>query len=161
MSAPLRRRGFTIVELLMTMIIIGLLAGIAVLKYVDLRRNAVTAKVASEINAVKLAGYSYWGDNQSWPADAGPGVVPAGLIKHLPEGFRFDHPMWKYTLEWDNMGIVSDGGGAPPDYLIGITIASTDPRLMQKLEGYLGTAAPMFSFGGKLTYVIQAPGGGY
>ncbi|HSE27293.1 MAG TPA: prepilin-type N-terminal cleavage/methylation domain-containing protein [Gemmatimonadales bacterium] len=161
MSAPGNRRGFTIAELLVAMIIIGILAGIAVLKYVDLRRNAITAKVASEINAVKLAGYSYWGDNQSWPADAGAGVVPAGLVKHLPEGFRFDNPTWKYTLEWDNLGVVAGPGGSPPEYLIGITIATTDARLMQKLESYLGTAAPMFSYGGKLTYVIQAPGGGY
>jgi prepilin-type N-terminal cleavage/methylation domain-containing protein len=161
MIARRNRRGFTFIELLVAMIIIGILASIALLKYVDLRRNAVTAKVASEINAVKLAGYSYWGDNQAWPADAGPGIVPAGLVKHLPEGFRFDNVAWKYTLEWDNLGIVGGGGGAPPDYLIGISVASTDARLMQKLEGYLGTAAPMFSFGGKLTYVIQAPGGGY
>jgi prepilin-type N-terminal cleavage/methylation domain-containing protein len=160
MSARPNRRGFTFIELLVAMIVLGILASIALLKYVDLRRNAVTAKIASEINAVKLAGYSYWGDNQNWPADAGPGVVPAGLAKHLPEGFRFDNATWKYTLEWDNLGVVPGPGGTP-DYLIGVSIASTDPRLMQKLEGYLGTAAPMFSFGGKLTYVIQAPGGGY
>ncbi len=160
MSASRRRRGFTIIEMLVVMILFGILASIALLKYMDLRRNAVTAKVASEVNAVKLAGYSYWGDFQDWPPDAGPGVVPPGLVRHLPEGFRFDHPEWWYTLEWDNLGSVPGPGGSS-GFLVGITVATTDAKLMRKLEQYLGTSSPMFSYGGKLTYVIQAPGGGY
>lgn len=153
-------RGFTIIEMLVVMILVGILSTLGMLKYMDLRRHAVTAKVASELNAVKLAGYSYWSDHQAWPTDAGAGVVPAVLVRHLPEGFRFDHPEWRYTLEWDNLGSVPGPGGSA-GYLIGVTVATTDPKLMRKLEQYLGTSAPMFSFGGRLTYVIQAPGGGY
>lgn len=155
MSTHRNRRGFTIIELMTVLALIAILASLALLKYQDLRRAAVATKVASELNAVKLAGYSYWADNQAWPSDGVAGVVPGGLAPHLPTGFQFSNTGWRYTLEWDNFGQVS---GA---YLIGVSVATTDPKLMRKLEQYLGTASPMFSFGGKLTYVIQAPGGGY
>ena len=156
----MRRAGFTLIEMMMVMLVFGILASIALLKYIDLRRNAVSAKVASEINVVKLAGYDYWADHSTWPADAGPGVVPASLVPHLPVNFEFVDSQWGYTLEWDNFGVVSPPG-APPAHLIGVTVASGDPKLMQRLEQYLGSQVPYYTFGGRLTYVIMAPGGGY
>lgn len=154
------RRGFTIIEMLMVMIVFGILASIALLRYMDLRRNAVSAKVASEINVVKLAGYDYWADHAAWPADGSPGVVPAQLVPHLPTDFRFADSQWGYTLDWDNFGVVSPPG-SPSGSFIGITVDSSDPKLMRKLEQYLGTQVPFYSFGGRITYVIMAPGGGY
>ena len=50
-----RRRGFTIIELLAVMIVIGLLAGIALLKYIDLRHRARAVQVASDLETVRLA----------------------------------------------------------------------------------------------------------
>ena len=160
MSARMNRRGFTIIELMTVVALIAILASLALLKYQDLRRAAVASKVASELNAVKLAGYNYWADHQAWPADGVAGVVPGALLPHLPTGFQFANAGWRYTLEWDNFGQVGGSGGSGA-YLIGVSVATTDPKLMRKLEQYLGTSSPMFSFGGKLTYVIQAPGGGY
>lgn len=154
------RRGFTFIEILIVMVVFGILTSIASLKYIDIRRNAVAAKVASELNAVKLAGYDYWAEHQAWPADAGPGVVPAPLVRHLPSGFRFADAQWDYTLEWDNFGIVS-APGSPPGYMLGITVATGDLKLMRKLEQYLGKDSPFYAFGGRLTYVIMAPGGGF
>ena len=159
-TAPDRRRGFTFIEILIVMVVFGILTSLATLKYIDLRRNAVAAKVASELNAVKLAGYDFWAENQAWPSDAGPGIVPGPLVKHLPGGFRFTDTQWDYTLEWDNFGVVSPPG-SPPGYLIGVTVSSGDPKLMRKLEQYLGTQLPYYSFGGRLTYVIMAPGGAF
>ena len=42
-----RRRGFTFIEILMVMIIIGLLSSMAILKYIDLKRQAVRSALGS------------------------------------------------------------------------------------------------------------------
>ena len=44
---------------------------------------------------------------------------------------------------------------------VSVTVASGDPKLMQRLEKYLGSQVPYYTFGGRLTYVLMAPGGGY
>jgi general secretion pathway protein G len=55
-----RRKGFTFVEILMVMIIIGLLSSLGILKYIDLKRQAYAVKIASEIHAVQVGAFNYW-----------------------------------------------------------------------------------------------------
>jgi prepilin-type N-terminal cleavage/methylation domain-containing protein len=150
-----RRSGFTIVELLTVMIVLGLLAGIAVLKYIDLRHRARAAAVAGDLRAVQLAAYGAMYETGSWPAEAGPGAVPPGLVPYLPAGFSFVRP--EYTLDWENF--VSPGGGPAMPFQAGVVISADEPRLMHTLEQILGTKLPFISQGGTLTFIIAGPDG--
>jgi prepilin-type N-terminal cleavage/methylation domain-containing protein len=150
-----RRAGFTIVELLTVMIVIGLLAGIAVLKYVDLRHRARAAAVAGDLHAVRIAAYGAMYETGSWPAEAGAGNVPAGLAPYLPSNFSFVKP--EYTLDWENF--VPPGGGSAMPFQVGVVITSTDPKLQHTLEQILGTKLPFISQGSTLTFVIAGPDG--
>ena len=147
-----RQRGFTIVELMTVTIILGLLAAIGLLKYLDLRNQARSAEVAGDFRAVMVAAYNYYSDHNAWPPDGSAGVIPPSLIQYLPSSFDFSKP--EYTLDFDNFGL---GGG---DYVVGITVSSTNPDLMTKLVRNLGTKQPFFHDGATLTYILSAPDGG-
>jgi len=147
-----RRRGFTIIELLTVTIILGILSGIAILKYMDLRNAARAAEVASDFRTVMVAAYGYYSDNNDWPPDGSAGVIPPSLVQYLPGSFSFSKPEW--TLDFDNLGL----GG--PDYVVGVTLSTANADLMNKLVRTLGTKQPYFKGGGTLTYIISAPDGG-
>ncbi|HKT60638.1 MAG TPA: type II secretion system protein [Gemmatimonadales bacterium] len=150
-----RRRGFTIVELLTVMIVLGLLAGLALLKYLDFTHRARTAQVAGELEAVRLAAYGAWSENGTWPAEVGPGIIPPGLAPYLPGGFSFQHK--EYTLDWENF--VPPGGGPTAGMQLGVVLVSSNARLTKVLAQNLGNKAPFFVIGGSLTYVIIGPDG--
>lgn len=151
-----RRAGFTLIELIIVMIIIGLLASISILKYIDLTRTARSAEVAGAFAVIRLAAYNYEADNNNqWPADVGPGVIPPELVPYLPGGFVFGGR--DYTLDWENF--TSGGGGA--GFLLGITCTSTDAALAAKLVQVLGNQAPYYVVGNSLTYMIIDPSGNY
>jgi prepilin-type N-terminal cleavage/methylation domain-containing protein len=151
-----RRAGFTIVELLTVMIVLGVLASIALLKYIDLRHRARAAQAAGDLQAVRIAAYSAWYETGTWPAEVGPGTVPAGLVSYLPQNFSFSRP--DYTLDWESF--VPPGGGPTAGMQVGVVITSADPRLQRALQQQLGTRLPFISVGGTLTFVIVGPDGG-
>jgi len=146
------RAGFTLIELFIVIIVIGILASIALLKFLDLRNTARAAEVAGDFRSVLVGSYNHYAEYNDWPADAGQGVIPAALAPFLPSGFRFSKPY--YTLEYDNLGL--GGGGA---YMVGVTVSSADADLMSKLIRNLGNKAPYFVAGNALTYIIVGSDG--
>jgi len=150
-----RRSGFTIIELLTVMIVIGLLAGIALLRYIDLRHRARAAEAAADLDAVRLAAYGAWYETGAWPGDAGPGVVPPALMPYLPANFRFDKP--EYTLDWENF--VPPGGGPSGGMQLGVVVTSSDPRLQRALAQTLGNKGPFVTVGSTLTLIIVGADG--
>ena len=142
------------IELLIAMVVIGLLASIAVLKYIDLSRTAYAAKIAGEFVTIRLAAYNYEADhNNSWPSDQGPGVVPPEMVPYLPEQFSFAQPT--YDLDWDNRSPSTD------PYQLAISITTTDTRLMNALVQTLSGHSPYIFTGNSLTYILVDINGNY
>lgn len=150
-----RRYGFTFVELLVVMIVLGLLSSLAVLRYVDLRHHARAAQVAADLESLRLAAYGAWYEHETWPSEAGPGQVPADLVPYLPQGFSFSQP--EYTLDWENF--VPPGGGPSGGMQVGVVVTPSTPRLQKALEQTLGNKMPFVSMGGTLTFIIVGPDG--
>jgi prepilin-type N-terminal cleavage/methylation domain-containing protein len=150
-----RRPGFTIVELLTVMIVIGLLAAIALLKYIDLRHRARVVAAANDLQSIRLAAYSAMYETGNWPAEAGAGVVPPGLAPYLPRSFTFDKP--EYMLDWENFA--PPGGGPSGGMQVGVVVTASDPRLQKSLQQVLGSKMPFLSVGNTLTFVIVGPDG--
>jgi prepilin-type N-terminal cleavage/methylation domain-containing protein len=150
-----RRAGFTFVELMTVLIVLGLLASLAILKYIDLTHRARAAQAAGDLEAVRIAAYGAWYETGKWPAEVGPGIIPPGLAQYLPAGFTFQRN--EYTLDWENF--VPANGGQSAGMQVGVVVSSNEPRLQRALENALGNKLPFTDVGGVLTFIIVGPDG--
>ncbi len=148
-----RRRGFTLIELLIVMIVIGILAGIAVLRYVDLRNHAVVASIVSDLDNVRLGAYNYWADRDSFPPDAGAGTMPTGMEQYMGS-FKFAKP--QYTLDWENF---QGSGGGTGGMQVGVVVTSPNSKLMDLLARRAAGGLPYFVAGSSVTFIVVGPGG--
>ena len=130
------RRGFSFIELLTVMIVIGILASIAILRYRDFTNEAL---------AVRLAALNHYSETSNWPGETADGQVPAELVRYLPDGWRFS--TGSYSLDWENLG-----GG------VGVTVRSDREGLIAKLSQRFVRGNPFVDMGGNVMYVILAPG---
>jgi prepilin-type N-terminal cleavage/methylation domain-containing protein len=149
------RRGWTMVELLIVMILMGLLAGIAVMKYIDLKHRALSATATADLESVRLAAYSVYYETGTWPPDAGAGITPPLLMPYLPKSFSFDRP--EYRLDWENLITVE--GQPSAGMQLGVVLTTSNPKLSQTLAQTLGDKSPFFMIGNTLTFVIVGPDG--
>jgi len=146
------RRGFTLVELLIVVVVLVILAGLSLLKYIDLRATAQTAAITGDIRSVTVAVFNYYAEYEKWPDESGPGQVPNGLAKFLPGGLTDELKRPEYTLDYENITLEETP-------LIGVSVSTTDPKLQARLLATFASKSPFFVNGGKVTYLIAGPGG--
>lgn len=137
-----RRRGFSIIELLLTMAIIGLLAQIAVPRYSEMKRRAIAASIMGDVHAIRIAAFTYYTEHGAFPPDAGVAQLPPQLIDNLPLGFSFDRT--DYDYDWH---LWTQTSGSGTQTLVGITVLVTDSRLAAQIvrsagAGYLPIVTP-------------------
>lgn len=150
------RRGFTMIELLVVVIVLSILAGISILKYTDLKRIGRVGQISAMISSIRVAAYSYEADHQNqWPAETPAGVMPPELGPYLGGGVTWNNP--DFTLDWENR--ISGGGGS--GFQLGVTVASSDTVLMRKLIQILGRNAPFYVVNNTLTYILVDDHGNY
>jgi type II secretory pathway pseudopilin PulG len=149
------RRGFTIVELLVVFIVMTLLALMMVMRYIDLKHRAISARATTDMDIVRKAAYSRYYDAGTWPAAGGAGVAPVEMVPYLPGSFSFVRP--EYTLEWENF--VPPGGGPSASYQAAVRLTSTNARLMQTLAQTIGNRSPFVMMGNELLVIVVGPDG--
>lgn len=124
-----KRRGFSFIELLITMIFIGLLAQLAVPRYREMKMRATAASIIGDVHTIRVAAFTYYTENGAFPPDAANGTAPAQLIANLPDGFTFTRPDFEYDWHVWTTGT---------ENLVGITVTVTDPRLATRLVAQAG-----------------------
>jgi len=137
-----RRRGFSIHELLVTMVIIGLLAQIALPRYSEMKRRAIAAAIMGDVHAIRIAAFSYYTENSLFPPDAATGTLPSQLVDNLPTGFTFDRP--DYDYDWHVWSMPTKSGS---ETFVGISVIVSDPRHAAQLvktagAGYIPIITP-------------------
>ena len=137
------RRGFSFTELLLTMMLIGLLARIAIPKYREMKLRATAAAIIGDVHAIRVAAFTHHTEKGSFPPDESTGALPAALVSNLPEGFTFDRPDFDYHWHvWSTTNAAGD-----TETLVGITVLVSDARLATRLviaagAGYIPIVTP-------------------
>lgn len=126
-----RRAGFSLIELLTVIVVIGILASIAL----PLLRGAIDRADAATIvengRTILLGGVLALHNTGQFPPDAAAGVVPPELAPYLAAGFDFDYEgVVTYRWESDN-GPTGNTAFLYIDYSAHPGIA----RAMQRHEG--------------------------
>jgi prepilin-type N-terminal cleavage/methylation domain-containing protein len=149
------RRGFTFAEVMVVMLVIAILAGMMVMRYIELKHRALTAQATSDMENVRLAAFTKFYDTGQWPTAAGPGVVPAELVPYLGAGFSFTRK--DYTLEFENY--VPPGGGTSATYQVAIRFTSTNQNLVNTMIQVVGGRLPYVVLGSDIAVVLVGPDG--
>ena len=149
------RRGFTLPEILIAMLVMAILAGMMVMRYIELKHRALTAQATADMENVRLAAFTKFYDTGQWPSAPGPGVVPPELVPYLGTGFSFSRP--DYTLEFENF--VPPSGGTSSTYQIAIRFSSNNQNLVNTMIQVVGDRAPYLVLGNSVAVVLVGPDG--
>lgn len=147
-----RRGGFSLIELLMALSIVGILAGLAIPNLRNMTWRARATEVAGDLEVVKISTAQYNGDAFNWPAEVGQGVVPPELVGHLPGGFSFQGN--GYELDYDRLTPVVIAGDPNTTQLIAVSVVIDTDELSNAVLELLGGSI-IYSVGRRHTVIID------
>lgn len=144
--------GSTAIRATTIVAVVAILLGLAMPPFEHLRRKALAARAAEDVNTIRDAARAYFADTRRWPRETGRGLVPSELRIYLPSGFDFERA--EYVLDWENWEVPGGLPGRPAGAVLGIALITANPVLGRELRGLLGDVIA-FEVGPKQTFVIQ------
>ncbi|MDP2959678.1 MAG: type II secretion system protein [Longimicrobiales bacterium] len=129
--SPARRGGFTLTEMLIVAVVVGILGSIALPELNRALNRARAAAIMADLHTVRLAAHEAIASNGVFPAQAGWGVVPPAMKPFLPENFSFNRG-GKYRYRWRLIAAGASPWGVPTGRLH-VQRQAADPRLIQAL----------------------------
>ena len=77
------KKGFTLIELIMIIVILGILAAVAVPKYFDLQATAKTAAETGVVGGVRAGIYTYFAQNKLYPVSLDSAAIAACSVSNV------------------------------------------------------------------------------
>ncbi len=147
----MNRRGFTFIELLVVITLLGILINIAIPAVTALRKRADAARVVTDFNTIRGAAFDRYADTGTYPASAGWGQVPRAMVPSLPSGFDFRHGT--VTYRWQALTLRGLFGRRDPTSLLIVQVQSPDPEMITAiLRAFAGDLA--FGGAGTATFIV-------
>ncbi len=121
-----KRRGWTLIEMVMVIVVISVLASVAIVRINDVMQAGKVATAVSDVNIIKRALMSYFGDNVAFPSDAAAGVDP-GLAPDYIDAWPAENP-WggEYEYNYGTYATFNFDGTAGNEVYISINKGSSD-----------------------------------
>ena len=149
-----RRAGFSLIEVLVVLTIMGILVRVAYPRYSYVRKQAQSRAAVADVRVIRDATLNYHQDRGSWPTETGAGQTPPGLAPYLPQGFDFDRGAYELDFEaWPNPAPPGAPGGGGT--LIGVAVGTLDADLAAELRKLGASGLPYFVSGTKTTFVLD------
>lgn len=104
------RRGFTLVEIMIVVVIIGLLAAIAIPTFSRVKLKSQAARMANDFRQFEAAFQRYSLELGSLPGATGLGLIPTGMGGYLPDSYTQISPLGgQYLWSGPSQNIVLTG----------------------------------------------------
>lgn len=146
------RSGFSLIELLLAVSIVGILAGLAIPNLRHMTYRARATEVAADLEVVRVATANYNAETFAWPAEVATGVIPPELVDYLPENFSFQGT--GYELDYERFTSLSIPSDPTTTQLIAVAVTAERDELSNAIIELLGGSL-IFSSGNKHTVVID------
>jgi prepilin-type N-terminal cleavage/methylation domain-containing protein len=134
-SPPRRLRAFTLVEVMVVVVIIGLLAAAGIPTYRHITMRSKVTALENDLKQFTTAIQAYTLQNGHWPADGDPQVMPPQLVNSMPSNFINVSPIGG-VYKW-NYDVSADGIAAKAAIIIqtsATSIVSDDVEMLTMLD---------------------------